>query len=181
MKEEEKKPILLDIGCGEKKDPDWIGIDKYKSSVTDIVLDLDNPKMKLPFENDSVSEIKASHVLEHINGLFHLMNEFWRVLVFNGHLNVVVPLAPSRAAFDDPTHVRFFTKATFHYFTSTPPGAYENPEIKGLWKILKNDWSPKFFEEGDRLAELDVRELHVFLQPEKAPPEFWKPEMDEKK
>lgn len=179
MSEEEYKPILLDVGCGEKKSEGWIGVDKYKSSVTDIVLDLDNPKVKLPFKDNEVAEVRAYHFFEHIHNLFPLINEIHRVLQFNGHLDAITPLDHT-GAWGDPTHVRAFTEETWHYFTKSPPGNYLNPEIKGFWKILKNDWSDLYTEDTEKLTFHKRRELHAFLQPEKIPPIGWMPEMDKK-
>lgn len=169
MKEEiEEKIIRLDLGCGSNKKPGYIGVDKYmESGVTDVVTDLDAPGMSLPYKDNSVDEIAAFHFLEHIHNLFPLMNECWRVLKPNGHMDIVVPSAESPMAFGDPTHVRFFTGETFHYFTDAPPGNYFNPEIKGFWKILLNDWTPLIEEDTEKMIVHKRRELHVFLQPVK--------------
>lgn len=163
---EKEKQIFLDLGVGTKKEEGWIGIDKYQSPVTDIVLDLDDPKVHLPYEDDAVSEIRAYHFFEHIKNLFPLVNECFRVLKFNGHLDIITPLGHT-VAWGDPTHVRAFTEETWHYFTNIPPGNYFNPEIKGLWKILKNDWSPLYTEDTEKIVYHKRRELHAFLQPEK--------------
>lgn len=171
MKEENKKEIRLDLGCGNNKKPSFIGIDKelFPGNV-DVVTDLDVPGMALPYTDDSVDEIRAEHFLEHIHNLFPLMNECFRVLKPGGKFEIIVPLAESPMAFGDPTHVRFFTGETFHYFTKSPPGNYANPEIKGKWKILLNDWTPMLEEDTEKIIIHKRRELHVFLTPEKELP-----------
>ena len=166
IKQEEVKPIFVDLGVGNKKEKDWIGIDKYRTPVTDIVQNLDDPKLKLPFDNESVSEIRAYHFLEHIHNLFPLMNECYRILKPQGHFDIIVPTG-YESAFGDPSHLRAFTDTTFHYFTKNPPGNYHNPEIVGFWKILKNDWSPFLEEDTTNIIMHKRRELHIYLMPEK--------------
>lgn len=172
MSEEKKDTaIRIDLGCGSNKKPGFIGIDKYmESGITDVITDLDVLGATLPYKDDSVSEIYASHFLEHIHNIFPLMNECFRVLKPGGKFEIVVPLAESPMAFGDPTHVRFFTGETFHYFTKDPPGGYHNQEIKGKWKILLNDWTPMLEEDTEKIIIHKRRELHVFLTPEKELP-----------
>src|SRR5258708_10402754 len=168
MNEENKTEIKLDLGCGNDKKPGFIGIDKYmEPGVTDVIVDLDAPGMTLPYSDDSVTEIRAEQFLEHIHNLFPLMNECHRVLKKDGIFEIIVPLFPSRSSMDDHTHVRFFTKSTFHYFTKNPPGNYKNPDLKGTWRVLLNDWSPLVHEEGDRIIYSDMRELHIIIVPDK--------------
>lgn len=175
--DEEGKITRLDLGCGFKKQPGYYGIDSFHQEGVDKVMDLDNPKLHLPFEDDSISEIRAYHFLEHIDNLFPLMNECYRILQFNGHLDIVVPLGYV-AAFGDPDHKRAFSETSFHHFTSSAPGNYINPKIKGMWKILLNDWSPPYSEDTTNITVHKQRELHVFMQPVKSPPEGWNEEMD---
>lgn len=180
MKEEPKKSIKIDLGAGMVRQEGWTSIDKYQQGDSvDIVMDLDNPRMKLPFKDNSVDEIKAHHVLEHIDNLFHLINECYRVLIFNGHMDIIVPLGYV-AAFGDPSHVRAFSETSFHYFTSNPPGNYHNPDVKGYWKILLNDWTPPYTEDTTNITVHKQRELHVYLQPEKEPLPGWDPNLDNK-
>lgn len=171
--------IQIDLGSGNMKSEGWTGIDKFMQEGVDLVMDLDDPKISLPFEDDSVSEIRAYHFLEHINNLFPLMNECFRVLQFNGHFDIIVPLGYV-AAFGDPSHVRAFSETSFHYFTKTPPGNYFNNDVWGHWKILLNDWTAPYDEDTTNLTIHKSRELHVYLQPDKEPPRGWKPEMDKK-
>ncbi len=72
----------------------------------------------LPIADDSVVEIRAFHVLEHIErrDLVGVMNECWRVLEVGGVMEIEVPTFPSDASMADPTHVSFFVAMTFDYF-----------------------------------------------------------------
>ena len=54
--------LKLNLGCGEKRIPDYINVDKYGNP--DIKHDLE--LFPWPWENNSVSEILLIHVLEHL-------------------------------------------------------------------------------------------------------------------
>ena len=45
------------------------------------------------------------------------MDELWRVMADGGTLDVEVPRMPHSDAYNDPTHVRYFTPVTFDYFS----------------------------------------------------------------
>ena len=106
--------LKLNLGAG------WDGTDGFirvdRAGEPDIRLDMSKP---LPFADDTFVEIRAFHVLEHIERryLVPLMNECWRILEPEGVMEIEVPLFPTEAAMSDPTHVSFFTAQTFDYFT----------------------------------------------------------------
>ncbi len=51
--------------------------------------------------------------------LFAFMDECWRILKPNAHFNIIVPNGFCDRGFQDPTHRRFFCKASWLYFTKT--------------------------------------------------------------
>lgn len=61
--------ILLDIGCGQEKAPDCIGVDIRKIKGMDILGDIQH----LPFKDQSVDKILCLQLLEHINDLIKSM------------------------------------------------------------------------------------------------------------
>ncbi len=72
--------IKLDIGCGDGKQPGFVGMDVRELPGVDIVHNLE--RFPYPLPNESCSLITASHVLEHMNpastdprlvGLFRLL------------------------------------------------------------------------------------------------------------
>jgi len=108
--------MRLDLGAGKVKREGYISVDKVDA---DVEIDLEEDK--LPFPDDSIEEINAIHVLEHIKNLKHILNECWRVLAPGGTLWIEVPKFPSIQSVQDPTHVRFFVETTFDYFTLNSP------------------------------------------------------------
>lgn len=110
----------LDLGCGSNKPEGCVGLDKYPYPCVDIVRDID--RHGLPFDSDSVDEVRASHFLEHCYNLVFVMNEIYRVLKRGGRLTIIVPIVEQgTGAFRDPSHVRYFNKDSFHYFTEDSP------------------------------------------------------------
>ena len=58
------KQIVLEIGCGEKKEfPNSIALDVRKTNAITLLGDA----KKLPFKNESVDYIYSSHTIEHFS------------------------------------------------------------------------------------------------------------------
>ncbi|MEJ6481796.1 methyltransferase domain-containing protein [Nostoc punctiforme UO1] len=86
------KDIKLHIG-GEKKHPDWKIFDIEPRPEVDYI---GNASDLSQFENNSISAIYASHVLEHFyhridNELMNTLTEWYRVLKPGGQLFISVP------------------------------------------------------------------------------------------
>jgi predicted SAM-dependent methyltransferase len=88
MNSTEKSGCKINLGCWKFKIPDWINID-IDPNFGDITADV----RKLPFDDDTVDEIYAGHLLEHFAPGEHaaLLNEWKRVLTKDGKLTVTVP------------------------------------------------------------------------------------------
>lgn len=104
----------LDLGCGPKKRLGFTGVDRSSSVGVDAICDFERDA--LPFADATFDVVYTDQVLEHISGLDRLLGEVSRVLKPGGRFQVVVPYAGGLRAFQDPTHVRFFTLKTFEYF-----------------------------------------------------------------
>lgn len=122
MAELKSDEIKIDLGCGRRKRPGFIGIDRFAIVEPDIVCDVE--KERLPFTDSSVSEIYSSHVFEHIQDIQAVMSECHRVLVPGARMTIQVPYWTSEGAFRDPTHVRFFTEKSFDYWQPDCECAY---------------------------------------------------------
>jgi hypothetical protein len=55
--------------------------------------------------------------LRHPRGPIHVMNEAHRVLVPGGLIDIEVPTTEGRGAWQDPTHVTFWNRNSFLYYT----------------------------------------------------------------
>lgn len=128
-----KEKLKLHLGCGQNKIKGWINCDVSSEIDPDKIIDLEK---KLPFERDSIEEVLAEHVLEHITNFIPLMHELHRICKDKSQIKIKVPFYSSWGQFNDPTHVRFFTPFTFNYFQK---GTYSH-EVgceKDLFKVRK--------------------------------------------
>lgn len=137
-----KRGILLDIGCGESKQPGFVGMDHQPLEGVDVVHSWN--KFPWPFEDESVLTIVASHVVEHVNpadGHFlDWMNECWRVLKPEGQLALVTPYAGSPGYWQDPTHCNPCNEATWYYFDPGHPSEFFRFYRPRPWAIEMNTW-----------------------------------------
>ena len=117
----ERKGIRLDVGCGEGKQPGFIGMDIRQLPGVDLVHDIE--VFPWPLTNASCVLIVCSHVVEHIKPWFSIpfMNECWRVLEEHGELAISTPYPGSRGFWQDPTHCNGWSEATFQYFDPSYP------------------------------------------------------------
>ncbi len=121
--------MKLEIGCGRSKAPGYVGLDRAALPGVDIVHEIEKfpwpmPNSSGPIPDSSVTDIRAHHVLEHVRDLVGVMEEAYRILKPGGTFSIVVPYYKHEGAFSDPTHVRFFTEQTFHYFADESPFSY---------------------------------------------------------
>jgi predicted O-methyltransferase YrrM len=159
-KVEKKKGILLDLGCRDRKEPNWVGIDGTKRPGVDVVHDLE--KFPYPIQSGSCLTIKAAHVAEHISPrlFFKWMDEMWRMLKVGGQFVLSAPYAGSLGFWHDPTHVCHLTEVTFQFLDPDFP-LYQQYKPKP-WNIEHAAWMPNGNIEAvlrKRAAEDECTEL----------------------
>lgn len=108
--------VKLNLGCGNRKMEGFINIDSKKSVKPNILWDLEKGLPK-SIKDDSVTGIYASNILEYIKNLTGLMEDIYKKCKNGAKIRILIPHYKSHHAFDDPTHVRFFTETTFQYFS----------------------------------------------------------------
>ena len=108
------KPAVLDLGCGNRKRPDAVGIDSNPRTAADVVHDLNC--FPYPFEDATFDEIYADNVIEHLAEPVRVMEELHRISRPGALVKVIVPYFRSKWAFIDPTHRHYFTMDSFTYF-----------------------------------------------------------------
>jgi len=115
--------LVLNYGCGNRKEEKEIGVDVSHNTMADYVL---TEGHKLPYSNDYFDFAYSRYVLEHVDNIYEVINEVGRTLKSGASYKFVVPHAYSIDAFDDPTHVRYFTLNTAKYFAGTANIHYSN-------------------------------------------------------
>jgi len=143
----------LDVGMGNAKRVwdgyEYFGTDIVKPTVideehfrqADLVLD------KVPFEDNSFELVTAYDFLEHLpetlylaeydagkkqmnyrreTPLINIFNEIYRVLKDGGRFFFFVPVLPSEAVFQDPTHLNFWCQEKVNYFCGDYYGFHDH-------------------------------------------------------
>lgn len=93
----------------------------------DVIADLNK---KFPFEDSSISVIRAYDIFEHLKDPIHIMKECYRVLKPGGWLIGQVPSTDGRGAFQDPTHVSFWNDNSFLYYTNSNWAKYIDTPVR---------------------------------------------------
>jgi SAM-dependent methyltransferase len=105
---------LLDVGCGVRKQPGAIGVDRNRSSRADVLCDLD--RFPYPFRDAAFDRITAIHVIEHLADVVGAMEEFHRLLRTGGTVRIETPHYTDFSSFCDPTHRSHLNSFSFRYF-----------------------------------------------------------------
>ncbi len=159
-----RRPIRLDLGCGNNKQNGYIGVDIFPGREVDLVANLEIPP--LPFLTGSVDEAYTSHFLEHTENPNAVIEDIHRILAPNGRLVIKVPHYSNYKGFT-PAHKRFFGYVFFDvYDPSTEGGQKWNYYSRARFRIVKRElrvftswklpytfftawlarWKPRFYE-----------------------------------
>ncbi len=106
--------MKLDIACGQNKQKGFKGVDIAPGEGVDFVLDLEQYPWT-PFKDNSCDEIVISHYLEHVKDFMKFMDEVYRICQDGAIVRIISPYYTSIRAWQDPTHVRAISEATFLY------------------------------------------------------------------
>src|SRR5690606_6688266 len=82
--------LKLDLGCGHQKHQGYVGIDRMLLSGVDVVCDMNRG---IPYADNSVSTVMASHVLEHVHDLIAVMEDIYRVCKHKAVICILAPYA----------------------------------------------------------------------------------------
>lgn len=107
--------MKINLGCGFDKQPGYLNVDSFPGCKPDFLMNIEDTPW--PIASDSVQELLAKHVLEHIGRdpavFFAVLKEIYRVMKPDGTVRIMVPHHLHPNFFSDPTHVRAFTPLTF--------------------------------------------------------------------
>lgn len=150
--------MKVNLGSGYKRYLGFVNVDSDPGTKPDYVVDLDSVNLQLPFENDTVEEVKAYHIFEHIGvGFFKMLQELHRVCKDGAIIDVQVPHFRHDYFYGDPSHIRPITLEMMNRFSKkyndhelagnpgTTPFAYlYNVDFEIDWHFYKLE---PFFEE----------------------------------
>ena len=148
--------IRLNLGCGNKRRDGFVGVDRFPCAAADVIADLSKP---LPFPDNSVAEVWADNVIEHVFDLGALMAEVHRVCRHDALVTLITPHFTSASSWRDPTHVHHLSYFSMHHFEKSgvahyTGGGFEVTRVKlsfggglGLLGRLICAISPRAYEE----------------------------------
>lgn len=121
---------VYNLGSGQQLYKGVVGVDS--SSTAEMVHDLNT--VPWPMKDASVDLFVSFHVFEHLDDLSRILKEAQRTLKPHGRIIIEVPYFRHPGAYQDPTHVHFFTSKTMEYFCRTGP-SYTRSGFKqiGFW------------------------------------------------
>ena len=106
--------LKLNLGCSDAHLKGYVNVDRCEPA--DVIADLRN---QWPWAESSVDEVKAWDIFEHIESKIQTMNECHRVMKAGATLDLFIPTTDGRGAFQDPTHVSFWTPNDLFYFVES--------------------------------------------------------------
>lgn len=121
----------VDLGGAIDAPAGYITYDRHNA---DINGDLND---KWLLEDSSVGLIRAHDIIEHLKDPIHTMNEAYRVLAHGGVLDILVPSTDGQGAWCDPTHISFWNKRSFRYYTEANMRRYLEPECYCRFQEVK--------------------------------------------
>lgn len=134
--------MKLDIGCGPKCLPEFVGVDRFSLPGVMVVADLDT---SLPFEDDSVDLVHAAHSLEHVSDLMFTMRELYRVCKHKAQICIVAPYFEQKLNLANPYHLQVFNEHTPRFWTSFPWAPIDEREYyhphAAPWGLSESDHS----------------------------------------
>lgn len=119
------RQVKINLGAGNDIRPDYINHDLLPLSGISVVHQLN--KFPWPWEDNSIDEILAYDVLEHLDNFIASLEEIYRILKPGGICRLSVPYWNSWCAYSDPTHKRGFHETAFYFFDPRSPYCLERP------------------------------------------------------
>ena len=135
--------VKLNIGCGNKNDDGFIGID-IRECGQDLMWDV---REGIPFPDESIDLIWSSHVIEHFNDAEceDLFREFYRILKPGGKTYHALPHV------EDPTAYYFDHKTFWNEERVTSLTGVPGLEV---FKIIKNEMNTESTMRGKPMKQL---------------------------
>ena len=107
----ETPPKILDVGCARNKIPGAIGIDIDKNTDADLIHDLNT--YPYPIEENSIDQIYAKHIIEHVEDPRKFIRELHRLLRPGGRAFIETPHFSCRVAYSEPEHKLYYSYFMF--------------------------------------------------------------------
>lgn len=146
------------MGSGRTRYDGFLNCDHDSNCDADYVFDAERDIW--PFDDNTVDEIRAYHILEHMgDGYFHFLKEMYRVCKHLAVIDIKVPHHRHDNFYHDPTHCRPITLHGMHLFNKEHN--YVNQTSASKLGIFYN----VDFRVTDYSATIDDRFAHLKNEP----------------
>ena len=105
---------ILDVGCGNNKYADAIGLDNNPRTAADVIHDLGS--LPYPFADNEFDLVVSNHVVEHVPDVMAFVSELYRITKNGGHIRLLTPHYTNPDWATDPTHRNHFNSYSFNTF-----------------------------------------------------------------
>ena len=160
-------PLILDLGCGNNKQPGAWGVDISTTADVDQHINLD--KIPWALKDNYFFIVYALQVLEHLGNRVKTMEEIWRICRPGALVIISVPDGLCEGYVQDPTHRQPWSIGTFLYFC---PGQFLSSQkmppynIKASFKVVdyhtrikqKAPWGEQWYADDLRVVLRAIKE-----------------------
>ena len=108
--------IKLNLGCGGKTVPGYVGVDLFPCDGARVRCDITRP---MPFREGSVEGLLLDNVIEHVPDIAWLMGEMRRICKPGARIRILTPHFSSLSSWRDPTHLHHLSWFSIEHFTGT--------------------------------------------------------------
>lgn len=134
--------LKVDLGCGPNPLNGFVGVDRFPFENVDVVADIN---CALPFDDDTVDLLYASHSLEHVEDIMATMREVYRVCKHGAQVCIIAPYNEQKLNVANPYHLNVFNEHTprfwtHHNISSIKVDEYKHPHAKN-WGLSYSDHS----------------------------------------
>ncbi len=126
--------MILDIGCGRRKRPGSVGLDRVALPGVDVVHDLD--QFPYPFDDNCFDRVYAIHVIEHTTSILKVMEEIHRISKPGARVTIITPHYSDAISWQDPTHRWHLNSYSFSYFD---PSYHTNHYTEARFRLVKRE------------------------------------------
>ncbi len=152
--------IRIELGCGKTKMDGYVGIDRYPMPGVDIIADLNK---KLPLENDYADIIFASHSLEHLDDMQHIISEIYRIGKHKSIVYILSPYASTSLNIANFYHKLQFNEDTFRLFSNEKDCLIDKEEY---YCPHSYDWGIEQSDNSQGTIELKLVKMEYFYYKE---------------
>ena len=134
--------MKLNIGSGGRKLEGYVNVDIEPHETPDVLCNIGADHW--PFDDNSVDEVVASHILEHLTTeqFMHCMKEMHRVCKNDAKIDIALPHPRHDLYLGDPTHQRPILPSTLLMFSKAQLEALraQGKVLTPFWKYLGVDF-----------------------------------------